>query len=340
MIGCHISISCIFIIALVCAVPMAYAAQQTPEKDALNRFLALPDDQIDLGKVKLTFDRFIDPSINVEAADLKLNAMVAAVSRMVAEVVPPGKETAMHKMLGLRTYLYDPGYWNEQKIFRYDFKDPLGSNTRHKLLPYLDTRQGNCVSMPILFVILGQRLGIDVSLSLAPLHILVTFTDEKGVTQYLETTSGARPARKEWLNKEFNITDAAIDNGLYLQKLNKKEMVAVIGATLLEHAMKQGDYDKAVGISNVMLSAHPNNIQAMLTKATTAGLIMERDYVKKYPRPSDIPPEQYWWYEILASTNQSLFIKAERLGWRQPTPEQENRYLESVRQFAQSQKMH
>lgn len=334
-------ISCIFIVALFCVAPVGQAAQKTPETEALNQFLSLPDGQIDLGKAKLAFDRLIDPTISIEAAELRLNAMVEDINRMVAEVVPPGKETAKHKMLALRTYLYDPGHWNEHKVFRYDLNDPLGSNIQHKLLThYLNTRQGNCVSMPILFAILGQRLGIDVSLSLAPLHILATFTDENGVTQYLETTSGAYPARKEWLKKEFNITDAAVDNGLYLKKLNKKEMVAVLASTVMEHAMGRDDYDKAIRIANVILEVNPNDVNAMLTKATAAGLIMERDYVKKYPRPSDIPPEQYWWYEILASTNQSLFIKAERLGWRQPTPEQENRYLESVRTFAQSQKAH
>lgn len=337
MTGRFTPISCVFIIALVCVAPVAQAAQQIPEKDALNQFLTLPDDQIDLGKAKLAFDRLIDPTINTEAADMRLNAMVEYINRMVGETVPPGKETAKHKMLALRTYLYDPGHWNSQKVFQYDFNDPLGSNIRHKLLPhYLNTRLGNCVSMPILFVILGQRLGIDVSLSLAPLHVLVTFTDEKGVTQYLETTSGAYPARKEWLKKEFNITDIAVDNRIYLQKLNKKEMVAVMGATLMEHAIKQGNYDKAIGIANVILSAHPYNIQAMLIKATAAGHMIQRDFVKKYPRPTDIPPEQYEWYEILVQTNQSLFVEAERLGWRQPTPEEESRYLESVRAFTQS----
>lgn len=341
MIGQSIFISCVFVAALTCVAPMGHAGQQTPEKEALNQFLALPDDRIDLGKAKLTFDRLIDPTINIEAANLRLNAMVAVINGMVTEVVPAGKETVMHKMLALRTYLYDPGHWNAQKVFQYDFNDPLGKNIRHKLLPhYLNTRQGNCVSMPILFVILGQRLGIDVKLSLAPLHLLVTFTDDKGVTQYLETTSGAHRASKERLKEYFNITDAAIKNGLYLQTLSKKEMVAIIGSTLLEYAMQQGDYDKAIGIANVIMEAHSNNVHAMLTKATAAGLIMQRDFVEKYPRPSDIPPEQYWWYEILASTNQSLFIKAERLGWKQPTPEEENRYLENVSKFAQSAKAH
>jgi hypothetical protein len=326
----------IFIVLLICVAPIAQAQQAVPpEAKALDQFLALPDDEIDLGKVKLTLDRFIDPSIDIEAANRRLNAMVAAVNRMIAEVVPAGRETAMIKMLGLRTYLYDAGRWNGEKVFRYNLEDPLGRNIQNKLLThYLDTRLGNCLSMPVLFVILGQRLGIDVSLTLAPLHSLVIFKDDKGNMQYLETTSGAHRASKEQLKEYFNITDLAIDNGIYLQPLNKKETVAVIGGTLMEYAMQRGEYNKAMYIANVMMSAHPNNIQAMLTKATAAALIMQRDY------PAYIPPKKRWYYDLLVETNYNLFNKAEALGWREPTPEQENRYLENIRKIVQTANTH
>lgn len=44
--------------------------------------------------------------------------------------------------------------------------------------------------MPFLFIILGDRLGINVTASVAPLHVFVKFTDENGVIHNLETTSG------------------------------------------------------------------------------------------------------------------------------------------------------
>ena len=46
---------------------------------------------------------------------------------------------------------------------------------------YLATKLGNCVSMPALFVIIGRKIGIDVTLSLAPEHMFVKFRDESGV---------------------------------------------------------------------------------------------------------------------------------------------------------------
>ena len=112
----------------------------------------------------------------------------------------------------------------------------------------------------------------------------------------------------------------------------------MIGGTLLEYAMQKGEYNKAMDIANSMMSAHPNNIQAILTKATAAGYIMQRDYIAKYPRPIDIPPQMRWYYDLLAQTNDSLFKKAEALGWREPAPEEEDRYLESIRKIAQTTK--
>jgi len=94
--------------------------------------------------------------------------------------------------------------------------DPLGQNPTHDLLTsYLASRKGNCVSMPILFVILGERLGLNVTLSTAPLHVLVKYTDaQSGVTYNLEATSGGGFTRDAWYRQNLPMTDVAIANGI------------------------------------------------------------------------------------------------------------------------------
>ena len=55
--------------------------------------------------------------------------------------------------------------------FTYDLKDPLGQQVRSKMLStYVRTRKGNCVSMPVLFLIVADRLGLKVRLAAAPLN--------------------------------------------------------------------------------------------------------------------------------------------------------------------------
>jgi len=46
---------------------------------AIRKILELPDEQIDLGKVKLTIDRMIDPRIDIASNIKKLDAMASEV---------------------------------------------------------------------------------------------------------------------------------------------------------------------------------------------------------------------------------------------------------------------
>jgi hypothetical protein len=42
----------------------------------------------------------------------------------------------------------------------------IAADVRDKLIStYLATRRGNCVSMPILVLLVGERMGLDLSLS-------------------------------------------------------------------------------------------------------------------------------------------------------------------------------
>ncbi len=65
-------------------------------------------------------------------------------------------------IVDLQTYLYLSGPWNGQQPFKYDVNDPYGREIHNKLLStHLSTRRGNCILMPLLFIALGQKLGLS-----------------------------------------------------------------------------------------------------------------------------------------------------------------------------------
>lgn len=134
--------------------------------------------KLTLAKAKLAIDHFADPSFDEAAVLTRLDAMAATVEKMLSTLPAGVAATDMEKMQALRTYLYEPGWWNDGQAFQYDLSDPFGQQPGAQMLTsYLATRKGNCVSMPMLFAILGEELGLDVTLSTAPVHILVKFTD-------------------------------------------------------------------------------------------------------------------------------------------------------------------
>lgn len=244
----------------------------------------------------------------------------------------PSEASSMDRMLAIKKYVYAPGAWNNYQPYQYDFDDPLGTKVANKLLPnYMKTQKGNCITMPFLFIILGDKLGIDVTASTAPLHVFVKFTDSKGTTYNLETTSGANFARDAWYREQMPMTEQAIENGVYLQPLSRKETVAVMITVLAEHYMKENEYKKAWAISDLSLKYYPKYVNAMLRNGSAFYKMLEQRFINKYPNPNDIPKNQRELFHFLSNGNRYWFVKAEALGWREPNKIQEQKYLEIVK---------
>lgn len=137
------------------SVPSSFGQESTQAQDlaTLRRVLDTPADRLDLARAKLTIDQMIDQTIDVDKEIRRINRMAESVKSMM-----PAGASDLQKVAALRVYLHKPGPWNGYRAFSYDFGDRLGKTVTHKLLTvYIRTRKGNCVSMPLLFVILGRE---------------------------------------------------------------------------------------------------------------------------------------------------------------------------------------
>ena len=298
------------------------------EAQQIKAIVEQPESSLDFAKSKLEIDKIIDPSINVNENLKKLDAMVMAINSMLL----PGS-SSNDKMQALRKYLYEPGAWNNYQPYQYDFSDPMGTKVVNKLLPtYLTTRKGNCISMPFMFIVLGQRLGIDVTASTAPSHVLVKYTDSStGITSNLETTSGANPSRDVWYQETMKVTDAAIKNEIYLKKLSKRETLAVMATVLAEYYYEKQEYEKSMMISDVVLKYYNRDVDVMIMKGSLFYKLLNKYYLSKYSMPKLIPVDERRYFEFLSINNLHWFQKAESLGWRQPTKEEDANYLNMMK---------
>lgn len=306
----------------------AYAQRIAPEVQALRAILIKPDAEIDLARVKLTIDRMVDPSIDIEANLQKLDAMAADVRRSVGVNAASLKTASV-----LRSYLYDAGNWNNQQPFRYDLDDPLGRKVSNKLLPsYLTTKKGNCVSMPTLFVLLGQKLGLDVTFAESPGHFFVKYRDETGRTYNVETTSGGNERADERYQQDMPMTPQSLKNGIYMRPMSKKEsIVTALLDPLLELYKQQKNPERIIALSDLALEYYPKNADAMLNKGYAYFLMLKRDFLEKYPMPKDIPIADRPRFQELDRNNHLWYEKAEALGWRQPDAEADARYARMVK---------
>jgi regulator of sirC expression with transglutaminase-like and TPR domain len=276
--------------------------------------LTTPDAVIDFAKAKLTFDRMITPALDIEATMKQLDAILQTVTRLAG---PSPSNRA--KLTAIRTYLYESGEWNDRRPFQYDLTDPKGQNLSNRLLAsYLETRRGNCVTMPILFLILADRMHLPVALSKAPLHFFIRYQDDvTGQTLNLETTSGGYPARDSWIREQAPMTDQAIANGLYLRALTKRETLVAMAAVVVEADLERQRFQEGIEIADVILEHDPSDVYILAKRGTAFAGLIETEFAQKYPRPVDIPPALRPRYQMLQGRNDSDFAKAEALGWRE-----------------------
>lgn len=276
----------------------------------VGRVLTLPDAGLDYVEAKLAFDAVVDPSGDAAWVRAEIDALATAARELTRGVGRPSV-----RLGAVRTVLHQSGPWNDGRPFAFDMADPDGRRIRNKLLHnYLRTRRGQCVSMPVLFLILGERLGLNVALCAAPDHILVRYTDEAGRTHNIETTSGGHPARDEWICQQLRISERAIKSGIYLRTLTKREGIAMLAHTIVEQLREQGRIDEVVAVCEIILQHHPREINALLSLASACGELVER-WRAQHQIPFAARPEQVAYANGLMERNARLFAAAEALGW-------------------------
>ncbi len=300
-----------------------------PEFKPIRDALARSEADIDLIRSRLLIERFFDEKINVEDNIRMIDDLVAQIKQ-----VPLYGDTVEGKLNGIRQYLYTSGQWNDYKPYHYDFDDPLGTSKpeNSQLSHYLKTRKGNCVSMPLLVLALGERLGLDMSLAFSPLHLLVRLQHEGHFYNFEATSGGILP--DSFYVKEHGITPEALENGIYLRSLTKKEAVAALMERLAKHysnrSQNNSDFDRAFELTSLMLEQDPKNITAMLIRGNTWRHILNRDLKAFEQKKVRLTPPVKNHFEALLSRNLQWYEKAELLGWRESTKDDEERYLNRV----------
>lgn len=291
--------------------PAAASAAPLPPVSTVRNLLTRPDSQLDYGEAIIAIDRMVDPASQSNSTTAMIDRLVDAARQMAGP-----KPTDSYKLSAVRKAIYDAGAWNFNRAFEYDHADPYGKVLTNRLLStYIRTRKGNCVSMPILFLVVADRIGLNVHLAAAPLHLFVRYTDPSGVEHSLETTSGGHEARTEWYRQNLPMSDRAIANGIYMRTLTKRESIAEMASVVLDRLLEQHRYQEAIEVADAILAVNPRDAYAMVKKGSAYAGLLQAEFIAKYPNPALIPTLQRGRYVMLSQQNQKAFTNAEDLGW-------------------------
>jgi regulator of sirC expression with transglutaminase-like and TPR domain len=289
-------------------VPAASDARNVVE--AVRAVLDRLDDELDYARAKIAFDRLVDPSIDEHAVLAELDRMAEAARKLAG---PSPDDPA--KLNALRQLIYGSGPWNEWRPFTYDHSNIRGQNVRLKLIShYLETRRGDCVSMPVLFLILANKLGLDMALSLAPNHLLLKHRFDDGRIINLEPTSGANPARDEWLRHIRPMSDRSIESGMYLRPLSRREGIASIASGVVQYLRDESRFGETAAVCEIILANHPRDGLVLVNLAGAYRQLLNQ-FVERYPAEFLIPLNlrPYCW--TLLTRQRAAISKARALGW-------------------------
>jgi len=301
----------LFFFILIFLGPVASSAAPLSPVSAVRNMLTRPDRQLDYGEAIIAIDGVVDATRQSSSTTAMIDRLVDAARQMAGP-----KPTDSYKLSAVRKAIYDAGAWNFNRAFEYDHADPYGNVLTNRLLStYIRTRKGNCVSMPILFLIVADRMGLNVHLGAAPLHLFVRYTDPRGIDHNLETTSGGHEARTEWYRQNLPMSDKAINNGVYMRTLSKRESIAEMANIVLDAMLEQHRYQEAIDVADAILAVNPLEGYAMVKKGTAYGALLQTEFLDKYAYPALIPPAQRARYAMLGRQNEKAFKDAEALGW-------------------------
>ena len=203
--------------------------------------------------------------------------------------------------------------------FRYNFDDMFGQQDWSNMFvsKLMATHKGNCHSMPYLYKILCDELGISCHLALAPNHIYIKHLSEKVGWYNTELTSGSFPI-DAWIMASGYIPLEAIQNGIYMEALDDKKCLTLCVYDLAKgFDRKYPDNDGAFIIKccDLALVHFPNFINATILKAETRKRQCERLMKEKnIPTPKALAQQKEG--KALWNDMNTLYAKIHTLGYR------------------------
>ncbi len=256
-------------------------SQPSQRSAFVENLLFQPESKIDVGMVALTLAKEICPNLDVALYSARIDDLADQVRRLAKETIDPDQRI---RCLNTVLLLHEKFTGTRDMI---DARQPQ----KYFLNNVLDTKQGNCFTMPFLYMAVGQRLGWPIYAVSVPDHSFVRYVDPRLKEQNIETTSNGGYVRDDIYARDFRVSEIGRKSGAYMRTLSYHEslgdLVAINGIQFGE----LGQLQKAVAYLELAIQFNPKLVGAWMNLANANKLMArrssERD-AKKYLEMADI----------------------------------------------------
>lgn len=155
--------------------------------------------------------------------------------------------------------------------YTYDMDDFFGEDdwTKMFVTKLLVSNSGNCHSLPLLYKILAEEVGVLAYLSIAPNHTYIKQSNKKDGWYNTELTTGRFPYDKD-IKWNSYIKTEAVAKGVYMDTLSNQQTIAFILTDLAQGYVKKYGYNDLTSPINwldVALEYYPNFANGLILRA-------------------------------------------------------------------------
>jgi tetratricopeptide (TPR) repeat protein len=191
--------------------------------EQIDAILKLPDEKIDLALASTIMAAVLFPEIDVSREMALIDALAERAKPVVeAAASPREKARALARFVDARGYGYAPA----------EVRVKAGWESRHRWLhQLLETKQGHCASLSLLYLALGDRTGFPLSAVIIPDHVFVRFGNGSERESIETTDQGKLTSDSDY----FDRVRARPGQGPYFKPLSRRRFAAVLLSNHLGH---------------------------------------------------------------------------------------------------------
>lgn len=220
----------------------------TPIRERFLEMMRRPEADIELARTALLIAAELDPALDVDAEMARLEAW----ARELAGRIDPGWNS-LQRLARLRTFMY------EELGFKGDVRGYY-SPSNSLLHSVMSRRLGIPLTLSIVFMEIGWRIGVPFEGVGFPGHFLVRLTGEPG-DLLLDPYDHAGSVHEEDCRRMIELTTGGtvpFDPSM-LRRTNKRDMIARLLFNLKVACLKAGDDTGALSAVERLLLLHPND---------------------------------------------------------------------------------
>ncbi len=249
---------------------------------AIQRQLKLPEDKIDIGLAALTFAKEFYPNLDIAAYSQRLDRIADKVRQLAQNT--PDPETRIRI---LNTMIH------QVEGFHYDHSPLARSRQDYYFLNgILDTKQGTCYTIPLLYIAVAQRLGYPLYPVAAPDHLFVRYVDPAFTEQNIETTSGGKYFPDQYYIKAFAVSKKGRKSGSYMRTLTYRQFLGhMLAASAVIHGRNAATpkaiaYLEKAAQLDPKFTDHYDNLRIIYTAMSEANphQVIFREKIEQYAR--------------------------------------------------------